>query len=160
MKRLQWGTALGVVLLSLAACETKKQVAMDPSQAIETRKTLMKDNARHWKVINDFVGKGVGTAGDVVTQAEAIRANARKITLDLFPAGTSIDEIPGKTNAKMEIWKDSTTFTKAASNLEQQAEKLADIAKGGDAAAIKTQFDSLSKGACGGCHGKFKVITP
>lgn len=151
--------AIAVCALSLAACEDKKETAADtadPAKAVTQRQDLMKDNGAHVKAINEFVESGKGTAADVKTHAEALQANAKRIPA-LFPAGTSADDMPGKSYAKADIWAKKPEFEKAAYELEEQAEKLAEVAAAGDAAAIKTQFASLGKDACGACHQAFRL---
>ncbi len=76
------------------------------------------------------------------THAEALQANAKRLPA-LFPAGTSADDMPGKSYAKADIWAKKPEFDKAAYVLEEQAEKLAEVAGAGDAAAIKVQLASL-----------------
>ena len=116
----------------------------------------MKDNGAHAKAISEFVESGKGTAADVKMHAEALQANAKRIPA-LFPAGTSADDMPGKSYAKADIWAKKPEFEKAAYELEELAEKLAEVAGAGDAAAIKTQFASLGKDGCGACHQAFRL---
>ena len=54
------------------------------------------------------------------------------------------------------IWQDWDKFKAAAATLHQEATKLAEVAKGGDAQAIAAQFDVMGKNGCGGCHQSFR----
>lgn len=157
MNRLIWGVVAGLTIAGLAACESDKKMAMDPAKAIADRQALMKDNGKNYGIIDKFLKEGAGTAADVQSAAEAIQANAGKIKQDLFPAGSSADDMPGKSYAKAAIWSEWDKFEKAAYELEEQAEQLAEVAKGGDKAAIQAQFDSLGEKGCGGCHQPYKL---
>jgi len=156
MKSPYWTIAVGVCAFGLIACEGKKEMAMDPAQAVAQRQDLMKDNGAHAKAINEFVESGKGTAADVKTHAEALQANAKRIPT-LFPAGTSADDMPNRSYAKADIWARWPDFEKAAYELEEQSEELAEVAEAGDSAAIKAQFASLGKNACGACHQAFRL---
>lgn len=160
MNRLIWGVVAGLTIAGLAACESDKKMAMDPAKAIADRQALMKDNGAQWGKINDFIEKDMGTAADVEAAAKVLQANAGKINQDLFPAGSSADDMPGKSYAKATVWAEWDKFEKAAYELEEQAEQLAEVAKGGDKAAIKTQFESLGSNGCGGCHKPYRLKKP
>ncbi len=149
---------VGVCLLALAACESRKATApaVDPTAAVAQRQALMKQNAVHWKGIKDFIEDGVGTAAAARADAEAIQANARRIP-SLFPAGTSVSNLPGLTAAKPDIWRDWTAFQQASAELEAHAAKLAMLANGGDKAAMNTQFAAMSRQGCGACHNQFRI---
>lgn len=157
MNRLIWCVVAGLTIAGLAACESDKKMAMDPAKAVADRQALMKDNGKQWGAINDFIEKDMGTAADVEAAAKAIQANAGKINQDLFPAGTSADDMPGKSYAKAAIWAEWANFEKAAYSLEEHAEQLAEVAKGGDKAAIAASFKTLGDDGCGGCHKPYKM---
>lgn len=61
----------------------------------------------------------------------------------------------GDTRLKSAAFKDKDKFMAAAHNVQNQAAKLAEVAKGGDLKAIKTQFGMVGK-SCGGCHKPFR----
>jgi len=157
MYSLKMGILAGLTMVGLAACESDKEMAMDPTKAIANRQALMKDNGKQWGIINDFLEKDAGTAADVEAAALALQANAKKINQDVFPAGSSADDMPGKSYAKAAIWAEWDKFEKAAYELEEQAEQLAVVAPGGDKEAIKAQFGSLGKNGCGGCHTPYRL---
>jgi cytochrome c556 len=74
-----------------------------------------------------------------------------------FPKGTGPDS-GADTNAKAEIWADPADFKKFSAELKVEAKKLAEIAGGGDKAAIGTQLKATSV-SCQGCHAKYKKPT-
>ena len=154
MKRFLLCVLAGAGLLTAAACETK-QMAMDPAAIVAKRQALMKDNGAAWAAINDYLEKGQGSSADVIARAEAVADAAGGIP-DLFPEGTSVDDMPGVSYAKADIWANWSQFQSAANTLAAEASKLAEVAKTGDKAAIKAQFDAFG-GACGGCHKPFRI---
>jgi cytochrome c556 len=128
----------------------------DLAKVITDRRQFMKGNAQQMVTINNFLEKGQGTSGDVVTAAEALAANSKKI-VDMFPKGTGIDDGVAQTHAEMAIWGDLGGFRTAADNMGTLALKLADEAKSGDKAAMVAGFQQLAKEGCGGCHIKFRA---
>ncbi len=61
-----------------------------------------------------------------------------------------------KTKAKPEVWSDKAKFDKAMETMQGEISKLAQVAKGGDMGAIKTQFGATGK-SCAGCHDDFRM---
>jgi len=61
----------------------------------------------------------------------------------------------GDTRLKSAAFKDKDKFMAAAHDTQTQAAKLAEVAKGGDLKAIKSQFGMVGK-TCGGCHKPFR----
>jgi cytochrome c556 len=129
--------------------------AQDPAAIVKERQETMKKIGGHMKAINDFVEAGNGSAEDVSARAAEIQQLSEKIP-GLFPSGTSLDDGVGKTGAKPIIWSDWAGFEAAAKKMGGEAGKLAEIAAGGDRAAIGTQFAALGKSGCGGCHQTFR----
>lgn len=128
--------------------------ADDAKNVIAYRQNVMKGQAAHITQIA-MVAKGeVSFVGQVAANARAI-ADSAKIIPEVFPKGTTQEEAGVDSEAKPEIWKEWDKFTAAAKNLETQATKLAEIAAGGDVAAIGAQLGELGK-ACGGCHEPFR----
>lgn len=152
----------GLVGLVLAVAMTAgmavgvAQAADEAKNVIAYRHNVMKGIAAHITQIA-MVAKGeVSFTGHVAANARAM-ADAAKTIPDLFPKGTSLDEVPDGNEAKAEIWKDWDKFTAAAKNLEAQATKLAEVAGGGDVAAIGAQLGEVGK-ACGSCHEPFRKM--
>ncbi len=137
------------------------QAADDGKNVIAYRHNVMKGLASHITQIA-MVAKGeVSFASHVAANARAM-ADAAKIIPELFPKGTVEGDagVEGVENeAKAEIWKEWDKFTAAATTLEVQATKLAEVAGGGDVAAIGAQLGEVGK-ACGGCHEPFRKKKP
>ena len=87
---------------------------------------------------------------------EAIRSATRIESLvpqhfEFFIAGSD----KGETKAKAEIWKESDKFNAAAEKLQAESVKLAEVARTGDLAALKTQFGATAQ-ACKTCHENYR----
>jgi cytochrome c556 len=61
----------------------------------------------------------------------------------------------GDTKAKPEVWSKADKFKEANDRMENEAAKLAELAKGGNLDALKEQLGKLQK-TCKGCHEDFK----
>lgn len=131
---------------------------MTPAESIAKRQALMKGLGGHMKAIKAFVESNDGTAADVAARAEAIKTASDQI-VELFPAGTSLQDDVAKNAAKPEIWVKMDEFKAAAGVLGEQAGKLAEVAATGDSTAVGEQFGSLGKNGCGGCHSAFRQKT-
>lgn len=118
------------------------------ADVIAERQQTMKDIGGATKAIKAAVE--AGKAGDAVAPAEKI-AMLMKTVPDLFPKGSD----QGKTEAKPEIWTDWEKFKEAAAGAGAAAEKLAAVARTGDAAATGDALKALG-GACGNCHKPFR----
>ena len=129
--------------------------ADDLQAAVDARRALMKDNGAQMKAIFAVVDAKSGDMADMEKRALLIQANAAKLPA-LFPAGTSINDMPDKTHAKSDIWQKMDVFKADAANLGTQAGKLAAAAKNGNMAAFAAQFETTGK-ACGACHADFRA---
>jgi cytochrome c556 len=93
----------------------------------------------------------------MLNAALAIKGIANSGMGALYLAGTDTKSAPIKTRALPDIFdpKNVEERNKIGGNFVQQANKLAEVAAGGDQAAIKAQFGELGK-ACKACHDKFR----
>ena len=58
--------------------------------------------------------------------------------------------------AKPDIWKKADAFKELAERLQTQTDKLAAVAKDGDASAVKAAFGDVAK-TCKECHDAFRT---
>ena len=143
---------LAIAVLSLAGIVSfSAHAQLKPEDAIKNRQAAMK-----------LVGYNFGSIGAMVNDRkpynkdEAIR-NASRIDalssqpFEFFGAGTD----KGDTKAKGDVWKDMAKFTAAGEKFQAEAAKLAQVAKTGDMAALKTQFGATA-GTCKACHDDFR----
>ena len=89
-------------------------------------------------------------AADFAKNAEAVAALS-KFPMNGFIAGS----YAGETEAKAEIELNAEDFKKKMETFQVEAASLAEIAKGGDMAAIKPQFGKVGE-SCKACHKEYK----
>jgi cytochrome c556 len=142
--------AAGAALLVAAGFGAATGAADDAAEMVKQRVELMKSQGPHLKPIADYL-KGQGSADNLAADAQAVADNAKRVP-SLFPPGSVTD----KSRAKPEIWQNWDDFKAKAHALELAAEKLAEVAKTGDKAAIGPQLKAVGQ-ACGACHDKYRV---
>lgn len=64
----------------------------------------------------------------------------------------------GDTKARPEIWSDAAGFKAANDLLENEVDRLVELAKGNNFDAVKEQLGKVQK-ACKACHEDFKIKT-
>lgn len=150
MKRLQPTLmALSVVMLGLALLLTGAQ-AQDDEHILGYRQKVMKS-----------MGASMGAIGDILKHRLPFAGHIGVHATDISRMSTVIEEsfkkeiTEGRTDAKPEVWQDWDKFVAAAEALQAEGAKLADVAAGGDMAAIGGQVKALGK-ACGDCHKPFR----
>ena len=146
MKKLAIASLAFAVVSAGAIAQTK------PEDAIKLRQSAMK-----------LIGYNFGSIGAMVNDKkpynkdEAIR-NANRIEAlsghpwEFFVAGT---DKGAETKAKADIWKDQAKFEAVGKKMETETAKLAQVAKTGDLAALKSQFGTTG-GTCKACHDDYK----
>lgn len=148
--------AVSIALLG-AAGSVAAQVSTE--DAIKFRQAGYKFMAWNMGKIKDQAvdGKVAFNKDQVLNAALAIKGVANSGMGALYLPGTDIRSAPVKTRALPELFdpKNAEDRNKIGGNFVQQANKLAEVAAGGDQAAIKAQFGELGK-ACKACHDKFR----
>ena len=101
----------------------------------------------------DFAGirAVVAAKGDVKTLESPAKAMARwmrAVSRRLFPAGS---EKGTNTKALPAIWTDTPGFQKVANDMAEAADKMAELAKAGDADGVAAQIKAVGD-ACAACH--------
>jgi cytochrome c556 len=143
------------------------QVELASADPVKTRRAVMKELSAHNKAIAKYL-KGhknpkkearLGAPGDVEFRAIAM-AGLGKRMVAMFPKGTSMKDMPGKTRAKPEIWTKSADFRKAANILVKWSKDLEGAAATGDKAKIAAAMKGFGKNACGTCHKTFRGPKP
>ena len=125
---------------------------------IKDRVDFMKAQAADNKAIGDYA-KGMATKEQVTKAINDLIDRSAKIP-DMFPAGTSSKEFPGKSYAKPDIWSDYDRFAGIAKTLHELATKEAELIKTGTPEDVGKAQAELGKNGCGGCHGPFREKLP
>lgn len=145
----------GYAVVAAGDATAVQAAELSPADAIKKRQDLMKAQGRASKAISEFVESGTGTTADVAAHAAELKASAGEM-VELFPAGTSIEDNVAKTAAKKEIWDDFDAFKASADKLGELAGALEAAAVGGDKQQIADAFAAMGRNGCGGCHTTFR----
>lgn len=141
--------ALLVGMLGLAFVLTGAQ-AQDDEHILGYRQKVMKSMGASMGAIGDILKHKLPFAGHIGVHAADISRMSAVIAESFEKEITE-----GRTDAKPDVWQDWDKFVAAAETLQEEGAKLADIASGGDMAAIGAQVKNLGK-ACGDCHKPFR----
>jgi cytochrome c556 len=125
-------------------------LAQNDEAYIENRQKVMQAQGANMGAISGIVKNKLPFQHHIATHAREIQWSSTLIA-DAFRK--QITE--GKTDAKPEIWKEWDKFLAAAKELEQESDKLAEVAQGNDMEAIEAQVKKLG-GACGNCHKPYR----
>ncbi len=87
--------------------------------------------------------------------AEQLKAIASYVPADLFPAGTSNEDMPGKTRSLPAIWSDTPGFVEAYTTWKSAVDNLAAVA-GNGRGEMAAAFGQVGK-ACGACHDDYRA---
>lgn len=147
MKRLVVTLAVAAVL---AAGAFAAAAADDPAKVAQYRQTLMKTQNAHFEAIVAILRGEVSFASHLKDHADAAQAISEMV-IDVFPEGSAV----GDSRAKPEIWQNWDKFLEVYDTYKAETAKLAEVAAGGDLAAVGAQLDNVGK-ACGGCHKLFR----
>lgn len=132
-------------------------VAQEPSpgaKAVLVRQAHMKEFGKAFGGLGAELRKEAPDKAQIAADA----ANARGLAQALptwFPKGSG-PEAGVKTAARAEIWSDAAGFDTAATRLQAETTKLADLAAGGDFDAIRVQARAAGA-ACAACHDKYRA---
>jgi len=140
-------------LLALGISGITTQGAM-ANAALEFRQSAMTVFVWYLKPMGGMVKGKIPF--DQATFAKNARGLATATQLDIpagFPKGSYDEE---ESDAKQAIWEKWPEFEDKYRTLQKEAAKLAEVAQGGDVAAMKAQFGATAK-SCGGCHKPFRA---
>jgi cytochrome c556 len=148
----------GAALVLVIAGSTLAWAADEPANVVKYRQTFMKANSAHLGMIAAVVKGEVSLTDEIAPNAAALAEMGEMLSANLqqlFPEGT--DEAAGlETAALPVIWQNWAGFEQAAARFQEETAKFAEVAQGGDMAAIGQQLGVLGKEGCGGCHGDFR----
>lgn len=157
MKTLLKTSLLATTAVLLATSVAAQQ--MKPEDMMRTRQGVMMTMAWNMGKIKAQV-EGPADKFDKTLTANAalvVKAVANSGLGMLFGPGTDKPIGDVKTRVKPELFDPANKeeLGRIASNLAQNANKLAEVAAGGDQAAIKVQFGEIGK-VCKACHDQFR----
>jgi cytochrome c556 len=153
-----WSAVAGAGMLG-AAIGTAAFAADEPANIIKYRKAFMDANGAYTTMIAAVVKGEVSFTRDIAANAHALAEQGKLLTANLqqlFPQGTAKGETGEKSAALPVIWEKWGEFEQAAQKFEEESAKFAEVAQGGDQAAIAQQLGALGKQGCGNCHETFR----
>jgi cytochrome c556 len=133
--------------------------ADEPVNIVKYRKAFMGANGAHISMIAAVVKGEVSFTDHIAANAQALAEQGQVLTANLrqlFPEGTAKGETAEKSAALPVIWEKWGEFEQAAQKFEEESAKFAEVAQGGDQAAIAQQLGALGKQGCGSCHETFR----
>lgn len=140
----------GFAVIAALAGPVELQAADDPANVIKYRKSVMGALGGHISAIGAVVKGEASYSQHVAAHAKALHATGLMLG-DVFPEGTG----EGKTRSLPAIWSEPAKFDSAVKDFQAATAKLAEVAEGGDMAAIGAALGAVGKG-CGGCHKPFR----
>lgn len=150
MKRFGLAVA-GIVVAAAAAAQ---QGPAKPEDLIRFRQAGYKFMA--WNTVRIKANlEGHYNKEEVVKAANVIAAVANSGIGALFVPGTEKAVNGAHTHVKPELFTDREGVAKVAVAFNKEANELAKVAAGGDAAAVKLQFGKLVE-ACKACHKDYR----
>jgi len=142
----------GLVTMILTLCPITWAQADDIEKAVDYRQGLMNVYTYNITSMGDMIkGKRAFDSAAFVRYAKDLTTAAR---LDLL-AGFPEDSVNDESEAGATIWPEWDGFRQKYEALRIQSARLAEVAAGGDEAAVKEQFGKTAK-TCKGCHDDFK----
>jgi len=145
--------AVAVLAIGLSSA-TLAQTIGKPEDQIRWRQSVMQTLGWSMGRIKANI-EGTYNKDQVIQAAYTIQALANSGSGGLFQPGTDTGKGWRETSVKPEIFTNGAKLKEVGTAYNKEANELAKVAAGGDAAAVKAQFGSLGK-ACKGCHDEFR----
>jgi cytochrome c556 len=159
MRTYRAWSAAAVAGLLATAMGAAAFAADEPANIVKYRKAFMDANGAHITMIAAVVKGEVSFTGDIAANAQALAEQGKLLTANLeqlFPEGTAKGETAEKSAALPAIWEKWADFEQAAQKFEEESAKFAEVAQGGDTAAIGQALGTFGKQGCGACHETFR----
>ncbi len=148
MRRMLLLTA-ALTAIPLTAALAQAPAGLTPEQIVAARQSAYLLSAGNLAGIKGVIDGG-GDLKGIAFPARALARWARTLPA-MFPEGSNVPP----THAKAEVWSDRAGFEARAQAYAAAATRLAELAPGGDRAAITAQFDAL-RGTCQACHEQYR----
>lgn len=140
-------------IIAAGVLVTSAGIATASEDDITYRKSVMKAVGGHFKAIALITKGQAGDMKNLAMHADAL-AGLAMAAPTAFPEGSG--PMDGKTAALPAIWEKPDDFKKVLMAFAGETAKLAELAKGGDTAAIGAQIGAVGKNACKACHDDYK----
>jgi cytochrome c556 len=123
-----------------------------PEQLVKQRQAVMTLQGKYFGPMVGMMQGKVPFNAEVVQRNAGFLDNLSRMPWDGFDPSTK----DVKSAALPAIWSENAKWAEAAERLQNEANKLYQVSRSGDEAAIKAQIKAVG-GACGGCHEHFRA---
>src|SRR5262249_24219305 len=147
-------SAAGLARVRARSAGAAVGLAQDKEAAVSARQAAMKQEGSSLRAILDYVNdKGTDQATAIAKTQELLALGDKLVTL--WPEGTSSKDLPGKSNAKPEIWQQRDKFKALYANQKSFEQKLLEAVKKGDKTTTQSAVTDIGKN-CSSCHGTYR----
>jgi cytochrome c556 len=154
MSHLRWSAA-GITVVTMITVGAAVGWAQDKEAVVSARQAAMKQEGPNLRAISDYANdKGTDQATAIAKTQELLALSDKLI--DLWPVGTSSKDMPGKSNAKPEIWTDMEKFKALYVGQKKAEQDLLAAVQKGDKPAVQAAVANVGKGSCSACHGTYR----
>lgn len=149
-------SAAAAALAAVLFIGTAATLAADNETVVRDRQAAMRQRGADLKAINAYIDDKGGDQASAVAAAKDMLVLEQKINSSWLP-GTSSTDLPGKSNAKPEIWTEMDKFKALNAILGSGQQKLITVLQQGDKAGAKTIIADFGRNACSACHTEFRA---
>jgi cytochrome c556 len=153
--RWKFSLVAATVMAMAVALMVSVRAEGDVAAIVAKRQTTMKALSANVKAINDYTADKADQSAAIAAAKEIVELG--KTVPSLFPPGTGMQAMPGKSGARPEIWTEQAKFNDAASALDVMSEALMSVVQSGSPPATRAALQALGKNGCGACHDSFRV---
>jgi cytochrome c556 len=141
-----------VVALALGVATGAALAQVKPETLVKQRQSVMTLQGKYFGPMAAMAQGKAPYNADIVRRNAAFLDNLTRMPWDTFDPSTKDVKPSGALPA---IWEQPAKFKEAASRLENEANKLYEVSRSGDEAAVKAQIGAVGK-SCGACHNDFR----
>jgi cytochrome c556 len=140
-----------VVALALGAAAGAVFAQAKPETLVKQRQAVMTLQGKYFGPMAAMAQGKAPYNADIVRRNAVFLDNLTRMAWDGFDPSTK----DLKSAALPAVYEQQSKFKEAASRLETEANKLYEVSRSGDEAAVKAQIGAVGK-SCGGCHNDFR----
>jgi cytochrome c556 len=155
MSHFQSWSAAGIALTTMILAGSAVVWAQDKEAAVTARQGVMKQEGPDLRTISDYANDKGTDQATAIAKTQELLALSDKL-MGLWPAGTSSKDMPGKSNAKPEIWAEMEKFKARYAGQKNAEEALLAAVQKGDKPAVQAAIANIGKNSCSACHGTYR----
>lgn len=155
MNRFQNWFAVAAAMAMVIGLGGAATLAADNEALVKDRQAAMRQRGTDLKMISQYVDDKGGDQASAVAAAKDIITVEQKLDGVWLP-GTSSKDMPGKSNAKPEIWTEMDKFKAFVATLKSDEGRLVPAIEKGDKAGAKAIIGDIGRNACVACHTVYR----